>query len=776
MMLPSDRNRELDRAIREIQDSTQLVISTSEDGTIRTFNAIAEEWLGYTASEVAGRVNLTQFHDRRELEQRAQVLSQELGVPIAPGFEVIVAKVRRGEITKRDWTYLRQNGSSFPMRLSVTALRDKAEKITGFVAIGSDISDRKYAQEALFQLAALVESSEDAIIGMNLEGKIISWNMGAQRIYGYSSEEVEGQSVVSLLVPKMEGDELLQVLEDNATEAQLDHRETQHITKDGRLIDVFLTVSPVIDSEGNITGASTIARDISDRRAVEQMKNEFVSVVSHELRTPLTSIRGSLGLLLTGKLGTLSDKGQRMLEIAVNNTDRLIRLINDILDLERLESGKVTLNKQPCQIAELMQQAAEVMQAMADKAGVTLSISPVSLPVFADPDRLIQVLTNLLSNAIKFSPPSGTIWMTAELVGEKLQGDSISLARSHPTILIQVKDQGRGIPADKLEKVFGRFQQVDASDARQKGGTGLGLAICRNIIQQHGGKIWVESELGQGSTFSFTLSAIASSEPPPSSLSEPIQPDPRSILVDENLLANSQLLQNWLQEQDYQIIKINSGIEAIAQAVSLQPKAILLNLSLSDVVAWEAVTTLKERNETKDIPVIVFSAISSSDRLTAAEMTKALERSIEQTTLSQTLKQVLGRQERTGRVLVVEDDLDLAGVLTTMFNQHGIQTAHARTESEAIDLCQRFLPDLLVLDLVLSKGDGFAVVEWLRQHDRLSQIPLIVYSAKDLDREERSRLSLGRTEFLTKSQISPEALEGLVIHLLNQVIDRQQED
>jgi hypothetical protein len=767
-MPPTDRNRELDRAIREIQDSTQLVISTSEEGTILTFNAIAQEWLGYTASEVIGQSNLTRFHDRTELEQRAQVLSQELGVTIEEGFEVIVAKVRRGEITKRDWTYVRQDGSSFPVRLWVTALRDENNQIAGFVAIGNDISDRKYAQEALFQLAALVESSEDAIIGMDLEGRIISWNTGAQRIYGYSAEEVEGQTLVSLLVPKVEGDEFFQLLDDSESETQLDHRETQHVTKDGRSIDVFLTISPVMDSDGNITGASTIARDISDRRAVEKMKNEFVSVVSHELRTPLTSIRGSLGLLLTGKLGTLSDKGQRMLEIAVNNTDRLIRLINDILDLERLESGKVTLNKQPCQIADLMQQAAEVMQSMADKAGVTLSVFPVSLQVAADPDRLIQVLTNLLSNAIKFSPPDGTISLSAKLE------DRVNLAANNPTVLIEVKDQGRGIPADKLEKVFGRFQQVDASDARQKGGTGLGLAICRNIVQQHGGRIWVESQLGEGSTFSFTLSAIASSEPPTAPTLEPL--NRRSILVDETLLSNSQLLQTWLHEQNYQIVTVKSAREALDRSASLQPKAILLNLSLSDISAWDLVTALKEKTETKDIPTIVFSAISSSDRLTAAEMTKALERSIQETNLSQTLKRVLGEPERTGRVLVVEDDSDLAGVLTTMFNEHGIQTAHARTETEAIQLCQEFLPDLLVLDLVLSKGDGFAVVEWLRQHDRLSQIASIVYSAKDLDREERSRLSLGRTEFLTKSQISPEALEGLAINLLHQVIDRQQED
>lgn len=249
--------------------------------------------------------------------------------------------------------------------------------------------------------------------------------------------------------------------------------------------------------------------DITERQEVEQMKDEFVSIVSHELRTPLTSIRGSLGLLLTGKLGTLSDKGQRMLEIAVNNTDRLVRLINDILDLERIESGKVNLIKQPCDAAALLSQAAEVMQAMAEKANITLSVSTISVSLCADPDRIIQVITNLLSNAIKFSPQASTIWLTTELkAADPEQENQKNVPQSNPSLLIAVKDQGRGIPPEKLETVFGRFQQVDASDARQKGGTGLGLAICYAIVQQHNGNIWVESTMGKGSVFYVTLPTI----------------------------------------------------------------------------------------------------------------------------------------------------------------------------------------------------------------------------------------------------------------------------
>jgi len=192
-------------------------------------------------------------------------------------------------------------------------------------------------------------------------------------------------------------------------------------------------------------------------------------------------------------VGTLPARGQRMLEIALQNTERLVRLINDLLDIERMQAGKVSMAKTTCNLAELMTQAGEGMQAMADKAEVRLVVQPLQTELWVDPDRIIQTLTNLLSNAIKFSPAGTTVRLSAEPQGEQF--------------IVQVTDQGRGIPAEKLESIFERFQQVDASDSREKGGTGLGLAICRSIVHQHGGRIWVESMPGKGATFFFTLPA-----------------------------------------------------------------------------------------------------------------------------------------------------------------------------------------------------------------------------------------------------------------------------
>jgi signal transduction histidine kinase len=267
--------------------------------------------------------------------------------------------------------------------------------------------------------------------------------------------------------------------------------------RDGAVFPAEIRVSPMWAHGGVHVGTVLTFHDISDRREIDRirqldrMKDEFISTVSHELRTPLTSMRGALGLLQSGMLGSVPEKGERMLQIAVSNTDRLVRLINDILDVERLDSGRAELQRKPVDVRRLMEQALEVMQPMADEAGVTLRIRPHAGTIFVDEDRLLQVLTNLLSNAIKFSPADSTIVVSAEPADDSL--------------CFTVQDQGRGIPSDKLEMIFERFRQVDASDARDKGGSGLGLSICRSIVQQHGGTIRAERGPGGGTLFCFTI-------------------------------------------------------------------------------------------------------------------------------------------------------------------------------------------------------------------------------------------------------------------------------
>jgi two-component system, OmpR family, sensor histidine kinase VicK len=307
-----------------------------------------------------------------------------------------------------------------------------------------------------------------------------------------------------------------------ALSGQIVTYENEIALQDGSTRSVSVTYIPHYDAQQQVSGFFALTSDISEHKAIERMKDEFISVVSHELRTPLTSLHSALKILSTGKLGTLSPDGQQFLAIADENTERLVRLVNSVLDLQRIESGAVTMEKAACNAAELMIKAVEAMHAMAQQHEIRLVNNPLDIMIWVDADYMMQALTNLISNAIKFSVPGGTVWLTVSCQTPPLiqkskppKSKSAKAQRSQkvaggvssaPTeILFQVRDEGQGIPANKLEKIFERFQQVDSSDSRKKGGTGLGLTICRKIIEQHGGKIWVDSNLGVGSTVSFIL-------------------------------------------------------------------------------------------------------------------------------------------------------------------------------------------------------------------------------------------------------------------------------
>ncbi|WP_422394192.1 sensor histidine kinase [Nostoc flagelliforme] len=339
----------------------------------------------------------------------------------------------------------------------------------------------------------MLDIADDAIISINGFQNITLFNQGAEKIFGYSAQEVIGKGL-DLLLPQRFFQMHRQHVVDfgqspNVARRMGERREIYGRRKDGAEFPAEASISKI--DMGEEIFYTVILRDITERKQIERMKDEFVSVVSHELRTPLTSIYGSLGMLASGLLPTDSEQAKRLLQIATDSSERLVRLINDILDIERIESGKAKMEPEICNILDLITQAVNVMQPLADKAEIKLSISALSIQVLADCDRIVQTLTNLLSNAIKFSSAGSAVWLGAQQQGNE--------------VLLTVKDTGRGIPTEKLESIFERFQQVDSSDSRNHDGTGLGLAICKSIMQQHGGRIWAESTLGEGSTFYVTL-------------------------------------------------------------------------------------------------------------------------------------------------------------------------------------------------------------------------------------------------------------------------------
>ncbi|MCC3484249.1 MULTISPECIES: PAS domain S-box protein [unclassified Microcoleus] len=346
-------------------------------------------------------------------------------------------------------------------------------------------------REAERRWRSLLENVQLIVVGLDASGNINYVNPFFVGLTGYTHEEVLGKNWFENFLPsssiKSTEADFLQLLTHNAHP----YYRNVILTKSGEERFIAWNNTTLQDSDGTAIGSISIGEDITERNKIEQIKDEFIGIVSHELRTPLTAIQMSLGLLKTGIYDKKPEKSRRMIEIALLDTNRLVNLVNDILDLERLESGRAFLDKTLCKAADLMQQVVDALQAIANQHQISLIIIPTDAEVWAAADAILQTLTNLLSNALKFSPVGATIYLSAE--------------NQTDCVLFQVRDRGRGIPADKLELVFGRFQQVDASDSREKGGTGLGLPICRSIIEQHGGKIWAESILGEGSTFFFTL-------------------------------------------------------------------------------------------------------------------------------------------------------------------------------------------------------------------------------------------------------------------------------
>ncbi len=510
-----------------VEGSLGMVWTHSLDGTILSINAHGAQGIGRTVEELEGRP-LADFvnPERRGLME-----------------PYLVSLLETGEA--QGLLHLQHvNGED-----RVIAYRNRLIEEPGrpryVLAFGVDITEQVRAEEQLRSLIrqsnSVLESVGDGIYGLDLEGRVTIVNPAAAQMLGYKPEEILGKNMHELTHhTRTDGTPYPQ--SDCPIQRSLANRETIRVSneifwrKDGTSFPVEYVARPQIEAraeagegalqrrgiaastpqlalsegtedadsptgelnmaDGRAVGVVVAFTDISERNALDRMKDEFISTVSHELRTPLTSLRAALGLLAGGALMQRPDKMRQMMDIAIGNTDRLVRLVNDILDLESIGSGKAELHSTMCSMGELFRRTTNLMQTSAQKANICFTIEANGVSVWADPDRILQTLTNLVANAIKFSPHDSSTPIEIRLSARY---------QSPSEAIIEIEDHGRGIPSDKLELIFDRFKQVDASDSRAMGGTGLGLAICRSIVTQHGGQIWATSELGMGSTFHFTL-------------------------------------------------------------------------------------------------------------------------------------------------------------------------------------------------------------------------------------------------------------------------------
>ena len=613
--------------------------------------------------------------------------------------------------------------------------------------------ERGRADELSRQQEILLDSVIDGICGLDRNGKVSFANPAAARLLGSPTESLIGKLAHEILHGPAPADRACDEdcpLRRTATAPGNATGEDNIFRTDGSSFPAEYSVTP-IRGDGRFLGSVLTFRDISQRYALDQLKDEFISTVSHELRTPLTSIRGALGLLGSGILGETNEKATNLLRIALTNSDRLVRLINDILDLERIQSGREPLSFRPVQVNAIVKQAIEDMQPMADSAGVKLIHDSTQVEVSADYDRLLQVVTNLLSNAVKFSPPNSTI--------------SVMLRPGVTGVILSVIDHGRGIPADKLETIFGRFQQVDASDSRQKGGTGLGLAICRTIVMQHSGRIWAERNPVRGSTFRVFLPYQPASPSSERGSADSETKHGTVVLADANPESRPRIAAQ-LARHGYSVVQA-ATIEQTLAAARGDAQAILLDSSLDGMNGWEILPLLRGLENNSHTPVVLMS-VEDPEALKGmrADAAGFVSKPLREDDLLAELARVLCGNGDKARILIVEDDHDLAQVIREVFARDNITVKTAHSFKQTIEACSSFRPHLLVLDIGLPDGDGFNVVDYLRQHEELAHLPLVVYSGRELSPEERDDLTLGPTYFLAKTRVQPQQLEALVLTML----------
>ncbi|MGW2091161.1 response regulator [Promicromonospora sukumoe] len=608
--------------------------------------------------------------------------------------------------------------------------------------------------------ARTLESVADGIYGVDTEGHVTFVNTAGAYTLGASASDLVGRDAhATFHAPAHDGTPLpadgcyiAEALRDGLT---VTAEQDLYLRPDGKEVPVEVTASPLRD-DGIIRGAVVVFRDVTERREVERIKDEFVSVVSHELRTPLTAIRGALALLDSNALQDSPEQAARMVRIALTSSERLGRLVDDILDTERLEAGTTQLHLAEQPVDTLVAAAVDQVSVLADEAGVTLEATGSPEIVRADAERIVQTLTNLLGNAVRFSPSGGTVRVTAAPVGELVE--------------LRVTDQGRGIPPDKLEAIFRRFEQVDASDTRERGGSGLGLTIARSIVERHGGRLWAVSDgEGTGSSFRFTLRrATPHPATAPAHTPDGTAQATRVVVVDDDQYVVD-VLRTVLEERGYDVVGLTDGRAALAVVEDEHPAAIVLDLAMPGTSGAEVLSRLRQSAATADVPVVVLSGTRPHDALeTAALADDWLVKPVDPDRIVETVRDVIRRQPHHGRVLLVEDHEDLRTVVATVLRNAGLVVTTASTVDEARGaLAHGADPDLVVLDLTLPDGSGRELVADLRRDGRLRRVPLVVYTGAEVSSKERADLRLGSTVFLTKGRTPPDAVLRSVLDLLD---------
>ncbi len=627
----------------------------------------------------------------------------------------------------------RLQAGDLTVRVDATSARDEFHTL--YLAINAFANNQQQATTLLEnqvtaqtkRLSAVIDNVVDGIITIGERGTIESFNPAARQIFGYSDAEVIGQNV-KMLMPEPYHSEHDGYLEHHITTGEKRvigiGREVTGRRKDGTTFPMELAVSEVvIDNNRNFVG---IIRDITERKRNEQMQKEFISTVSHELRTPLTSIRGSLGLILGGVTGELSDKTRALLTIANNNSERLIHLINDILDLDKISAGKMQFKNKVVNLVSVVTQAIDSNKGYGDQFGVTFNLitNPDEIIIVRiDEKRMAQVMSNLFSNAAKYSPKNGQV--------------KISIQTQDNRVCISVHDDGKGIPEEFKSRIFNKFAQADSSDTRQKGGTGLGLNITKAIIENMRGNISFESAAGQGTTFHIELplwdNKFKPAIPNSGEHKQTSTSNAPLLLIVEDDQDVSKLLSIMVEKEGYRYHQAFSYPEAVAQIKNHHYDAITLDLMIPGGSGLTLLQELRENEATHNLPIIVISAKAKEGQLeveeTAFSMVDWIEKPIDEKRLLESIRSNIFRTKTENRrILHVEDDVDIAIIIDTLLNDE-YQIVHAATLQQAKERMGQENFDLVLLDIGLPDGSGLDLLPLVNTLGH--QTPVIIFSAQD---------------------------------------------
>jgi len=682
--------------------------------------------------------------------------------------EVLQSIAKSGTVLEenRTWRHRRKNGTLLDVDVTSHPLVYAGRNAR--LVVSTDITKRKQAEEALRlseeRFRMLVSGVKDyAIFMLDPDGRVATWNSGAERFKGYQENEIIGQPFSRFYTPednaRMKPAEELRVA---AAEGRVED-EGWRVRKDGSRFWADVVITALRDSQGKLLGFSKITRDITERKQTQEalvkakeeaersnkFKDQFLSTMSHELRTPLNAVLGFSDLLTEERYGPLNERQQRYVTHIHTGGKHLLRLINDILDLSKIEAGRLQLAIESVPVDASFAEVTDTLRPLADKKSQSLTVHGTSdLSVRADSTRFKQILMNLLGNAIKFAPERGTIDLAAQQLGD--------------VVRVEVRDSGPGIPLEEQQRIFEAFHRLRQSEKGVEG-TGLGLAITRRLVELHGGQLNLESKPASGSCFYFTLPAVPTLEK-----EERRQNETRlgtgtaaRILVVEDDPAAAHLLQSHLLSAGYDVVLCDQPQRAVEMAVELKPSAITLDVLMKPVNGWEVLPALKSDPRTCTIPVIVVTVVDQPSTGALLGADEYVVKPVDKATLLAAVKRSLNQRDRTTRerpILVVEDDTPTREFIAELLSQNGYLVGTAADGAEARTRVAASVPELVILDLILPEVSGFQLLAEWRVDSRTADLPIFVLTSKDLTIEERDYIRRNAGALFLKQERWQEAL------------------